>query len=157
MIKRDEEDVELIKSLLDLADLLNESNNWLKHSYDLCKKIGIKNKYSQEEFDVFETLTSRFSRTSDMILQKVLRLIDKIELIEEGTLIDIMNRAEKRGILPDATKAKDIRKLRNKIAHQYSNEDIGSIFKDVIVLTPEIIIIIENINKYCQQFIGNNK
>jgi predicted nucleic acid-binding OB-fold protein len=52
----------------DLEELDN-ALHWLKRSYGICKKIGIKEEYKEEEFDAFETLTSRFARLSDMLIQ----------------------------------------------------------------------------------------
>jgi hypothetical protein len=49
--------------LQDTLKDLDESRHWLKRSYDICKAIGIKDAYSEDEFDAFETLTGRFSRT----------------------------------------------------------------------------------------------
>ncbi len=38
--------------------------------------------------DQFEVFTSRFARMSDMLIQKVFGLLDKIELEDEGTIRD---------------------------------------------------------------------
>lgn len=88
------------KQLLEIEmDFLENSNNMLSYSYNICSNIGLKEKYSLEELDKFEALTSRFARTSDILIQKVLRLIDIIELEIPGTVIDRINRAEKRELI----------------------------------------------------------
>ena len=76
---------------------LEKSIFWLRRSYEIGRKIGIKSEYSEEEFDALETLVSRFARTTDLIIHKVFRSIDRVELEDEGTLLDVVNRAEKRG------------------------------------------------------------
>jgi len=45
---------------------LDRSVEMLKYSLQQCWKIGIKEDYSLEELDRFESLTSRFVRTSDI-------------------------------------------------------------------------------------------
>ena len=52
-----------------------ESATTLEHSLAICKAIERKLIYSIEELDHFEALTSRFARLSDIIIQKVIRLI----------------------------------------------------------------------------------
>jgi hypothetical protein len=42
----------------------------------------------------------------DVILNKVFRSIDAIELEDGGTLLDVVNRAEKRGIIDSAEPSK---------------------------------------------------
>jgi hypothetical protein len=46
--------------------------------------------------DCVEVLSARFVRTVDFFVHKFLRAADRHELIAEGTLIDTINRAEKR-------------------------------------------------------------
>ena len=45
---------------------LDRSVEMLKYSLQQCWKIGIKEDYSLEELDRFESLTSRFVSTSDI-------------------------------------------------------------------------------------------
>ena len=58
--------------------LLDEANKMLVYSYEACQEIGIKESYTLEELDKFEALTSRFARTSDMLIQRIFRLIDAL-------------------------------------------------------------------------------
>jgi hypothetical protein len=39
------------------------------------------------DFDAFESLTSRYARVTDMILQKLFRCLDAVELEDSGTLL----------------------------------------------------------------------
>ena len=138
----------LFETLKDLED----SKKWLKRSYDICHKLGIKDQYSAEEFDAFENLCSRFSRTSDIILQKTLRGIDKVELEDKGTLIDSINRAHKRGLVSSADKMREIRELRNEISHEYTNRVLKDVFGTVLEFCPVIFEIIDKINQYSERF-----
>ena len=77
--------------LRDSLAKLEGATRWLKRSYKKCQ-IEISKDLTEEEFDALETLTSRFSRVSDMILQKLFRNIDKLEFEEGGTLLDASNK-----------------------------------------------------------------
>lgn len=128
--------------------LLEDSNEVLKYSYEKCSEIGIKDSYSIEELDRFEALTSRFARTSDILIQKIFRLIDTIELERPGTIIDRINRAEKREVISSAKIFKEIRRLRNDIAHEYIPSAIREIFQKVLELTPYLLDSVEKIKEY---------
>ncbi len=132
-------------------DLLDEFIELLKYSYAWCSGIGIKISYSFDELDKFEALTSRFARISDIVLQKVFRLIDILELESDGTVIDRINRAEKREIIDSADIFKKIRSLRNDIAYKYVNEEIRKIFEKVLIYTPELLATIEKAKRYCKK------
>lgn len=141
------------KQLLDIEmKLLEDSVNMLKYSYDICSDIGIKEEYTLEELDRFESLTSRFARTSDILIQKIFRLIDVIELELPGTVIDRINRAEKRGLISSAENFKDIRRLRNDIAHEYIPSAIEEIYKKVLRLTPYLFESLEKIKQYIDRY-----
>ena len=49
--------------------LLHKQLSWLKISYTECTEIGIKTKYSINEFGQFETLCSRYSRSIDFLIR----------------------------------------------------------------------------------------
>jgi len=95
--------------------LLEDANKMLVYSYDVCREIGIKPNYTFEELDRFEALTSRFARTSDILIQKIFRLIDILELEGLGTVIDRINRAEGRNLINSAEVFKKIRRLTSNV------------------------------------------
>ena len=115
--------------------LLEYSNDMLTYSYNTCRNIGIRENYTFEELDKFEALTSRFARTGDMLIQKVFRSIDTLELERPGSVIDRINRAEKRGLISSAEIFKEIRFLRNDISHEYIPTAIEQIFKSFRINT----------------------
>jgi len=52
---------------------LDRAVDMLRYSVQQCRKIGIKTDYSLDELDRFESLTSRFARTSDICTQKIMK------------------------------------------------------------------------------------
>jgi len=135
-------------------DTLNLSADWVRYSYEQTKIIELKDTYAVEEFNKLENLTSRYARTTDMLVNKALRSIDTVELEDTGTIIDIMNRAEKRGIVSSAELLRTIKDLRNSIAHEYKVTEIPGFFADVLKYTPILLEIIQNTNAYCKRYLG---
>jgi hypothetical protein len=131
---------------------MRRSVDWLRRSQERCAKIGIKGAYTAEEFDAFENLASRFARTIDIITSKVLRSIDAVELEDGGTLIDVINRAEKRGLVASAERIRDLKQLRNDIVHEYETDDLQKLFGQVLEGAPELFEAAEMILHYCERF-----
>lgn len=132
-------------------EYLQKQLKWLTRSYELCKSIGVKDIYSEDEFDKFETLSGRFARTIDFLIRKVFRSIDDLEFEPQGTLIDTVNNAMKRNLIPDNDLINNMRDLRNEIAHEYLEEDLASTFKDLLELTPFLITIVNNTIQYAKK------
>jgi len=144
------------KALIDLLKeelkTIHDAAEIMVYSYENCRKIGIKEDYSLSESDHFEAFTSRFARLSDMVVQKMFRLIDKIELEDEGTVRDRINRAEKKGLIISADTFVQIRIVRNDIAHEYHIKALMDIYKKTLELTPYILDSIEKIEEYCKKY-----
>jgi hypothetical protein len=140
--------------LRDNLETLNLSAGWVRYSYEQTAAIEPKTEYAAEEFDMLENLTSRYARTTDMLVNKVLRSIDTVESEDIGTIIDIMNRAEKRGIVSSAELLHTLKDLRNNIAHEYKITAISAFFADVRKYAPDLLEIIRNVNGYCTRYLG---
>ena len=142
-----------IEILQENLNTLNLSADWVKYSLKQTCVIESKEKYTNEEFDKLENLTSRYARTTDMLVNKVLRSIDTLESEDIGTIIDIMNRAEKRGFVSSADLLHILKDLRNNIVHEYKIEAITGFFDDVRKYTPILLEIISNVNVYCAKYV----
>ncbi len=101
----------------------------------------------------FEALTSRFARLSDLIIQKIFRFFDTINLEPVGTVRDRINRAEKVGAIDSADEFIEIRILRNEIADEYKSETIYEIFKQVMQLTPALLKSVDTIFAYSRDIV----
>jgi predicted nucleotidyltransferase/uncharacterized protein YutE (UPF0331/DUF86 family) len=131
---------------------LSSSLSWLRRSYDTCLPIGTGHYYTFAEFDHFENLTSRYARTVDLLINKVLRSIDAVELIDSGSIIDVVNRAEKRGLIESVSELRNLKDLRNEIAHEYETEDIKKFFSLVLEAATKVFDIAEQVQKYCEKY-----
>lgn len=142
---------ETLNHLKQLFALLEKATAWLRRSYDICQKIGTKSVYTPEELDAYETLTSRFARVSDLIIQKIFRSIDIVELEDGGSLIDAVNRAHKRGLIQSVDDIREIRDIRNHIAHEYADEEIYQTFEEVLFWTPNLFQLTDAIREYLKK------
>ncbi|MEW5766421.1 MAG: hypothetical protein AB1797_02170 [bacterium] len=132
---------------------LEKARDILHYSYEKCRAIELIEGLSYEEQDNFEALTSRFARLSDIIIQKVFRLLDILDLEDKGTIRDRINRAEKKGIIHNADDFIEIRILRNEIAHEYKSETIYAIFEKVLEYTPKLLECVDAIEIYAQKYL----
>jgi len=120
---------------------------WVKHSFAKCSPIVAGRPLTDQQFDDFEALTSRFARLADIVIQKLFRGIDRALLEQPGSLVDAIHRAEKRELC-DARKMREIRELRNVIAHEYSTDDLQDLFQQVYQLTDDLIEIFERTEEF---------
>jgi len=81
-----------------------------------------------EQLESVEAYCCRFARTVDLLVNKVLRSLDRAELLMPGTLIDVVNRAEKRGLVERAETLREMKDLRNVIAHDYAGARLAEVF-----------------------------
>ncbi|SLM30622.1 conserved hypothetical protein [Desulfamplus magnetovallimortis] len=125
----------LENDLLELA----KAADVLRYSFDKCSRIDMMEGLDNEELESFEALTSRFARVSDLLIQKVFRTIDVVELEDAGTVRDRINRAAKKELISDADAFIGIRMLRNEIAHEYKSETVYVIFEKVLCMTPTLL------------------
>lgn len=130
---------------------MQEAFQWLKRSVLQCQNIDLDQEITAEDFDKLENLCSRFGRTVDLVTNKIFRSIDKVELEEGGTLIDVVNRAEKRGLINSANEIREMKDLRNQIVHEYLAKALIPLLRDINQNQPVLFQIQENILTYCRQ------
>ena len=148
-----DKDIVLIELLQTEWQLLDASIETLLLSVEKCRKIGIKQNYSFEEQESFDSLTSKFSRTSDVFTQKVIRTTWLLLHESFVPFIDMMNGCVKMGMLRAADEMIEIRDLRNQIAHEYIPDALRELVSEVMQLIDQLV---ENIS-YCRVFLTERK
>lgn len=133
--------------------LLQKQLNWLQLSVIECKKIEIKEHYCVEEFGQFEILCSRYSRGIDFLIRKIFRTIDAYEFENQGTLIDVVNNAHKRGLFEDIDELRIMKDVRNTIVHEYIEDALVDVFDEVLKYSEKLLVIIENTLAYIDKTI----
>lgn len=134
---------------------LEKAADILRYSYNKCSAVNLMDGLDQDILESFEALTGRFARLSDILIQKVLRTIDMVELESAGTVRDRINRAEKKKLIDSADTLIEIRLLRNEIAHEYKSETVYVIFEKVLHLTPLLIEGVDSTVLYASRLLHN--
>ncbi|MDA3905336.1 MAG: hypothetical protein PF484_04595 [Bacteroidales bacterium] len=147
------EDKLKVELLSQEINILEKSLDTLKQSISKCMLIGRKEHYSFEEMESFDSLSSKFGRTSDLYTQKVLRTIWILLHEPFVPFIDLLNKAEKMDIIHSADQLLEIRDLRNQIAHEYIPEAITDLIPDVLEISTDL----EQNIQYTIQFINKRK
>jgi hypothetical protein len=135
----------LLREELDNPD---KAASHLAFSVDRTRALITRKEWTLEELERLESLSSRFARLSDLLTQRIMRLIDDLELTPEGTLLDRIHRAEKRGWVDDASKLIQIRELRNLIAHEYAVDKMVEIYQAVATLAPDLLALVPRVIAY---------
>jgi hypothetical protein len=134
--------------------LLRKQLFWLEHSFRECRGIGVKEKYTVEEFGRFETLCARYSRSIDFLIRKFFRTLDAYEFENQGTLIDVVNHAHKRGLFEDVEELRIMKDLRNTIVHEYIEEELVEVFAEVLEYSGKLIGIFQRTIEYTERRVG---
>ncbi|MFZ4539935.1 hypothetical protein [Propionivibrio sp.] len=120
---------------------------YLEYSMDRCLNLIGQEEMPPEQLERLESLTSRFARLADLLIQRIFRLVDEIELTGGGTLLDRIYRAEKRG-WANAAELIKIRELRNLIAHEYATEKMQEIYTAVAAMAPALLAAVPKVVDY---------
>ena len=138
----------------ELSDLESAATH-LRYSIDRTHDLFNQSDWQPEELERLESLASRFARLCDLLTQRVMRLVDDLELVPGGTLLDRINRAEKRGWVDDAGMLVRIRGLRNMIAHEYAADKIAEIYAAVAEFAPVLLDVIPKVIAYANRLKNN--
>lgn len=136
-------------------DIAAQAQTWLLHSLQQCEPISL-NKLTTADYDALEALSSRYGRFVDILINKLFRAVDQYELLEAGSLIDVLNRAEKRGIIIAET-GREIKELRNNIVHEYDPEVVSKLAEDIIHYAHIAIKVYQQLLNYLAETHSLNK
>ncbi len=145
---------EIKKILMEQIKTAEKASSILQESIDRVAPIlsnGSSKELTPSERETCEALTSRFSRLSDLLVQRLFRTIDEAELIFEGTLIDRLNRMEKRGVITSSAEWRSLRILRNDIAHEYLMDEAKGTLNRAFQGAPLMVEAVKRVKEYCSK------
>jgi uncharacterized protein YutE (UPF0331/DUF86 family) len=129
-------------------DNLDQAATYLATSIERSAKLLGRTDLGPDDLERLEAMASRFARLADLLTQRVMRLVDDLELAPQGSLLDRIARAEKRGWIDDAGGLVRIRELRNLIAHEYAAERMAEIYSGIASMAPELLAIVPRVRAY---------
>lgn len=131
---------------------LQSALKWLERSYQQCSNINLTENFTDSDFDKLGNLTSRFARVTDLLINKMYRAIDVVELKQPGSLIDTINNAEKKQLIDSVQQARTLKDIRNEIAHEYILEDQKTLFNEVLTETQQLLMLSKKAITYSEQY-----
>lgn len=125
---------------------------YLEYSMERCLNLIGQEALPPDQLERLESLASRFARLADLLIQRIFRLVDEIELTGGGSILDRIYRAEKRG-WANAAELIKIRELRNLIAHEYATEKMPEIYIAVAAMSPALLAAVPKVIAYARKTI----
>ena len=127
----------------------------LKKASNEIKEKSILENFNINDFEtvkVIDTFIFRFIKLQDYLGRKLFRrFLEEIgELYENMSFIDLLDKLEKLEIISSSEKWMEIRKLRNKLTHEYPDE-IEEIKEEIKMAMNEISTLdktLNNLEKY---------
>jgi len=141
---------QLTRLFRDQLALMQAAARVLEESRERVAAIGdrLGSDLSIGERESCEALTARFARLNDFLVQRVFRTLDQIELLDDGTPLDRLQRAEARGLIRSVDRWRELRLLRNAIAHDYLIESADRVLAEALVAAPELLDTVSRILGY---------
>ena len=141
-----------LESLLNLNwNLLKQALPSFERSLVKCRDIDFSPPISFETEESLDSLSSKFSRVSDIYTQKVIKTLLFLLREDAPTFLDRMNLCEKLGIISSAEELIAIRDLRNIIAHEYLSENLLEIYREIIQLSDNLMKSITLTDKFLSE------
>ena len=103
---------------------------------------------AENEIESLEALSNRFARTVDILLNKVLKSLDMLELEDVSRNLDIVIRAEKRNFIDDYNYIIELKDL----SHEYIEDYIIDKYKEILKNITSIVSIYKKIVNYTKKF-----
>lgn len=138
-------------------DELQQARQHLDYSFQQVARLpATLEGATADQLESVEAFCSRFARTVDLLVNKVLRSLDRFELQPEGTLLDVVNRAEKRGLVERAADLREMKDVRNMIAHDYAGAKAAEIFAYCREQKPLLDVICDRVLAYARPLLSGS-
>lgn len=106
---------------------------------------------TDDERETLEAFTSRFGRAFDLLSQKLLRSIDKLDLTDDGSVLDRVNRFKKRGVLREDVNYGLLKDLRNQIVHEYIIDETDRVVHEALKHVQTVREILDRSEAYARK------
>jgi uncharacterized protein YutE (UPF0331/DUF86 family) len=117
----------------------------------LAGKLATENDFSFEEADIIEAYSSRIARCSDILIHKVLKAVQQYDSEISGTIRDLLQQSEKKGLISDASLFLELRAFRNELAHDYLEKSLHQILENCNRFATPLMEEVKKVIVYCDR------
>jgi len=111
----------------------------LKYSLKKAERIDLSKELSADEFELFDSFSSRFLRLYEVLVNTVIRTILIIVNESGDTYLDNLHTSEKLNLITSTKDIDEIRKLRNQVAHEYLDHEWKEIYEKLLKQAPLLL------------------
>jgi hypothetical protein len=123
----------LLKQLLkEEIALLEKAQGHLEYSLIRVQRIELTKNLDNDNLEILDSFATRFLRLYEVLINQILRTCLQLLGEYQKTTIDNLNKAENLDMITSADDMNYIRMLRNKVTHEYVEDEWIEIYKDII-------------------------
>ena len=130
---------------------LDKAFNHLEFSLEKVKKINLSDHLEDDALELLDSFATRFLRLYEVLVHQALRTVLQLLGEFEKTTIDNLNKAEKLELITSADDFNYIRLLRNKVAHEYAEDEWKEIYSEIIIYSSHLIISTEKLKDFVRE------
>jgi uncharacterized protein YutE (UPF0331/DUF86 family) len=139
--------------LIEEIPLFEKSIGQFTEIYKDIKLIDLEKELTKTDLYLLDTYSARFSRCVDVFENKILKTIASIIDGKFMTALDLFNKMEQLKIISSARSFYKIKQLRNRMVHEYAEEDWILIIKSAISFGPILLESYKSTMDFCHKII----
>ena len=109
--------------------------------------------FTFEEADIIEAYASRVARCSDILVHKVLKAVQQYDSEIPGSIRDLLQQSEKKGIITGADFFLELRAFRNEQAHDYLEKSLHQVLDNCNRFARLLLAEVDKSIAYCNQLV----
>lgn len=135
---------------LRIARRLHSSIERLKSIFPLP---ALLDNLSEQQIDSIDAFRTRFADLQDCIGHKLFRSLLALEEEPTQSMLDVLNKMEKRRLIGSYQEWKTLRELRNVFSHDYpeAQAERSEALNMAFTLTPDLLLVLQQVHNYATQ------
>ena len=122
--------------LIDELIILDKSISNFTYSMRKVEKIDLEADLSNDDFELFDSFSSRFLRLYEVLFNQVIRTTLGLLRESQKTVLD---KADQLYLITSTADLDEIRKLHNQVAHEYLQHQWIEIYKNLILFSKPLL------------------
>ena len=133
--------------------LLQKQLFWLELSYKEVKIIRLQDTYEVNQYTAFETLSTRYIKSIEFLLNKSFVSICNYEFESTYTHQELINNIQKRKLIDTDDGFRQLYDLRVKLEKEYISDNLTNHFEELYFSSKLLITTINNTLNYINKAI----